>query len=101
TGFPTARYQVAGRIQRQSDRTALSAVSARLGDGTVRLDGILGAAPDFVATNLSFEIGGSALGDYAGLLPKIALPRGPFRASGHVLKPDAAVLRLEKLQLAV
>lgn len=100
-GFPAARYQVAGRIQRQSDRTVLSAVSVKLGDSSARLDGILGAAPDFVATDLSFELSGSALGDYAGLLPKITLPRGPFRASGRVLKPGAAVLRLDKLQLAV
>ncbi len=100
-GFPAARYRVTGRIQRQTDRTVFSAVSAELAAARFQLDGTLGAAPGFAATNLGFTMSGPALADYAGLLPEVTLPRGPFSATGRLVNTAEAVLHLDKLQLAV
>ena len=99
-GFPAGRYRVGGRIQRQPDRTVLSAVTAEIAGARLQLDGTLGVAPGFADTDLAIAISGPALADYAALLPDITLPRGPFRAGGRLIKAES-VLRLDKLQLAV
>jgi uncharacterized protein involved in outer membrane biogenesis len=99
-GFPAERYRATGRIQRQPDRTVLSAVNAEIAGGRLQLDGTLGAAPGLAGTNLAFSVSGPALADYAGLLPDVHLPRGAFRASGQLLRTES-VLRLDKLHLAV
>jgi uncharacterized protein involved in outer membrane biogenesis len=100
SGFPATSYRVLGRIQRDKDRLLLSKVKLTAGHAAMALDGILGDPPQLSATSLDFAVTGSALEDFAGLFPSATLPRGKFRAGGHVSAANET-LQIRDAQVSV
>ena len=100
-GFPAAAYHVAGRIQRQQNRWLLAGLKAKLAAATMQLDGVLGASPRYLATNLAFTVNGASLTEFSGLLSGIELPRSPFRAAGNVTVGNDDALHLFRAQVTV
>lgn len=100
SGFPSASYRVVGRVRRQKGQLLLSNLKATAGRATMTLDGTLGDPPQLSATSLDFAVTGSALEDFGGLYPSGTLPRGKFRAAGHVSTADQT-LKIRNAQVSV
>ncbi len=83
--LPEGALSLKGRVERVSGGTRVRDVEASIGDARVKLSGLLGNAPTFEATDLSFETSGSdfdaTLGPITGFSP---LPTDEFELSGHV-----------------
>ena len=100
-GLPAVAYRVAGRIQRQRQRWVLTGLTTKVAAATLQLDGVLGAAPRYAATNLVFAVNGPALTDFGSLVPGMELPRGAFRAAGTVTVSNDDALHLSGAKVTV
>ncbi len=84
SGFPSEAYRIEGHIQRRDDRTVFRALRAITSSLTLQLDGTLGDAPAWQATDLGFTASGPALARFNGWVPGTALPSTAFRATGRL-----------------
>jgi uncharacterized protein involved in outer membrane biogenesis len=100
SGFPSEAYRVDGRIQRRKDRTEFTAVKATTSSLALQLDGALGDAPRWQATELTFVAGGSNLARFNTVVPGITLPKTAFHAAGQ-LTMAANMLRVRQVQVDV
>ncbi len=100
SGFPTEPYQVGGSIQRRQGRTMVTALKATTAGLALQVDGTLGDAPGWQATELTFDARGANLARYNGLLDGTALPKTSFHTTGR-LTMTANKLRLRQVQIDV
>ena len=100
-GLPAAAYRVAARIRRQQQRWLLTGLTAKIAAATLQLDGVLGAPPRYLATNLAFAVNGPALTDFGSLVRGMELPRNAFRAAGAVTVSNDDALHVSGAKVTV
>ncbi len=100
SNFPPEAYRVGGRIERRKDRTVFTAVKATTASLALQVDGTLGDAPGWQATELTFNADGPSLARFNSLADGTALPKAAFHAAGQ-LTMTANMLRLRQVQVDV
>jgi len=82
-GLPAMPFAASGGFRADEAGYELVGVRLSVGDGEVRVDGVLGPKPRFVGTDLRIDGEGTDI-SWIGELAKVPLPAEPFRVRGRV-----------------
>jgi hypothetical protein len=91
--LPPSRFAVSGGLHWKGFPIAFDRLRVELGDTTLALDGVLGAPPRLLGTDLRMRASGPSTAPLASLAG-LDLPPGRFRVDGRLVRVDGGV-RLE------
>jgi len=82
--LPSVPYTIGGRLAEGDQSIALHDVKAKIGSGTIEVDGHLTTVPGMTGTDLTFATDGLDLLHIGDLVGVEGLPASPFHASGRL-----------------
>ena len=88
--LPRDDFAVDGRLVRKDGGINVEGVEARVGQTTLKVNGIVGDPPEYAGTTLSFEGSGANLAHFRDLA-NVALPAESFEITGKLVQGDGAI----------
>jgi len=89
--LPASAFSLNGGISPMDSGLGLEAISLKLGDAHIAVDGITGEAPEFTGTKLNVEATGPSLAEFRFLPGLETAPTLPFQIKGNVGKDDTGL----------
>jgi uncharacterized protein involved in outer membrane biogenesis len=89
-GLPEDSFGVSGRVLWSGFPCTLESFVVRLGDDTVSIDGALGAPPEMLDTDFTFEASGLDIAPRAALAG-VEVPSSSFRVAGRIVRRDKGI----------